>query len=107
MTTRANLKILYTANELSSDDSSATFAAQENRMGQVDGVTRPRLAPNEHLREVATIVSDRPSGEVLSHTSANADVAVQRAEELRSSAGASSDTAAPQASDFQGRLGQV
>ena len=107
MTTRANLKILYTANELSNNDSSPTFAAQENRMGQVDGVTRPRLAPNEYPLEIATIVSDRPSGEVLSHTSANGDVAVQRAEELGSSAPASSDKAAQQASDFQGRLGQV
>jgi chromosome segregation ATPase len=107
MTPRANLKILYTANELNNEDSSATFAAQENGMGQVDGVTRPRLAPNEHLREVATIVSDRPSGDVLSHTSATADVAVQRAEELGSSSAASRDTAPQQAADFQGRLGQV
>jgi trimeric autotransporter adhesin len=107
MTPRANLKILYTANELNNEDSSATFAAQENGMGQVDGVTRPRLAPNEHLREVATIVSDRPGAEVLNHPSANPDAAVQRAEELGSSAGASSDKAAQQDTDFQGRLGQV
>ena len=81
-------------------------------MGQLDGVTRQRLAANEHLREVdtrlqVTVANERQSGEVLSHTLANADVAVQRAEELRSSAAASNEMAAQQTHDFNGRFGQV
>ena len=64
-------------------------------MGQLDGVTRQRLAANEHLCEVdtrlqVTVANERQSGEVLSHTLAKADVAVQRAEELRSSPAARS-----------------
>src|SRR5262245_12479735 len=62
-------------------------------MRQPDGVTRQRLAANEHLREVATLTNERP-GEVLNLTSANADVA-QR------------DATAQQASDLKGRLAQV
>jgi len=107
MTQRSNPKILYTANELSNDDSSATFAAEETRMGQVDGVTRPRVAQNEQLREVATIVGDRPGAEALNPPSADADTAAPRVEELRSTAPPSSETAAAPVPDFQGPLGQV
>ncbi len=81
-------------------------------MRQLDWVTPQQLAANEHLREIdthlpATIANERPSGEVLSQTSAIADVAVQRAEELRSSAAASNEMTAQQTIDFNGRFGQV
>ena len=81
-------------------------------MRQLDWVTPQQLAANEHLREIdthlpATIANERPSGEVLSQTLAIADVAVQRAEELRSSAAASNEMTAQQTIDFNGRFGQV
>jgi len=75
-------------------------------MGQLDGMALQRLAPNTHLREIATIVRDHPSGEVLNHTSANAGAAL-RAEEVDASAVESPETAPQQVADFQGPLGQV
>ena len=80
-------------------------------MRQLDWVTPQQLAANEHLREIDTrlpaTTANEPGGEVLSHTLAKADVGLQRAEELRSSAAASNEMAAQPTLDFNGRFGHV
>src|SRR5262245_29142984 len=63
------MKILYTANALTTDNLNAAPRLRPGRNGmrQLDGVPRQRLAGNDHLREVdtrapATIADDHPSG---------------------------------------------
>lgn len=96
------MKNLSTANELTTRNLKAVprLWPSSTRMGP-DGVTRPRLAANEHLREIVTIAGDRSEGP-LSDALADADVIARRAEESRSLAAAPDETTARQPSDFQG-----